>query len=346
MQYTVPDIDNCNYRRFFKLSRNTGKFRIVSTQCYRAKSKTIKGFNVIYSIQTHLLGATAALTSAFLWALAAILFRRIGDNVSAMGINLGKGIVSLICLGILIIPGGLSAIDTDSLIALALSGLVGICFGDTLYFLTLVRLGARKTLLLGSLIPVTTAIISVTFLNEEVSPFAWLGIMLTISGVTYVLWQRASDNEDIEAKRSGLFYGLLFVVMNALGIIATKIGVNNVPSLDATLVRQVFAIAGLTFWGLMVRDLYQWVSPLKNTRLLKILIIAAIIGAFLGTWLSIVALKYTYAAIAATMNSTSPLFILLLTVFMLRERITARETLGALIAVAGIGVYFTGLTVG
>ena len=85
-----------------------------------------------------------------------------------MGINLGKGIVSLFCLGILMVPAGFSAIDTNSLTALALSGLVGICFGDTLYFLALVRLGARKTLLLGSLIPVATAIIAVTFLNEKV----------------------------------------------------------------------------------------------------------------------------------------------------------------------------------
>ncbi|WP_455198462.1 DMT family transporter [Kaarinaea lacus] len=294
-------------------------------------------------MQSHLLGGFAALASAFLWALAAILFRRIGDSVSAMGINLAKGIVSIICMGLLLIPGGIFEISNDSLTALAISGLVGIVFGDTLYFLTLVRLGARKTLLIGSLIPVTTALIAVTFLNEQITLGAWLGILITISGVTYVLWQRTTETDNTEIKRSGLFYGLLFVAINALGIIAAKVGVTDVPALEATFIRQAFAIAGLTFWGLMIRDLLGWVKPFKNTQLLKTLLIAAVIGAFLGTWLSIVALKYTHAAVAATLNSTSPLFILPLVIVMLKERITIREVAGALVAVCGIAVYFGSL---
>ena len=263
-----------------------------------------------------------------------------------MGINIAKGIVALICLGVLLIPTDFPQISSDSMTALALSGLIGICFGDTLYFLTLVRLGAKKTLLLGALIPVTTALLAVIFLGERVALIAWLGMLMTIAGVTFVLWQRALENENHETRQSGIFYGLLFVIANALGIIAAKVGVSDVPALEATFIRQVFAIAGLTFWGLMVRDLLGWVKPLKNPELLKTLIIAAVIGAFLGTWLSIVALKYTHAAVAATLNSTSPLFILPLAVFMLKERISSRELLGALIAVSGVGIYFSSLSMG
>ena len=115
------------------------------------------------------------------------------------------------------------------------------------------------------------------------------------------------------------------------------------PALEATFIRQIFAIAGLTFWGLMLRDLLGWVKPLKNPQLMKSLLLAAIIGAFLGTWLSIVALKYTHVAVAATLNSTSPLFILPLAVLMLKERISSREILGAFIAVGGVGLYFSTL---
>ena len=79
---------------------------------------------------------------------------------------------------------------------------------------------------------------------------------------------------------------------------------------------------------------------------MKTLLIAAVIGAFLGTWLSIIALKYTHAAVAATLNSTSPLFILPLAVLMLKERISSREILGALIAVSGVGIYFGSLSMG
>ena len=91
--------------------------------------------------------------SACCWAVAAILFRRVGERITAMGINLAKGLVSMLFMAVLLLPGfysGLATLDTNSLAALALSGIIGICFGDTLYFLALMRLGARRTLLLGS----------------------------------------------------------------------------------------------------------------------------------------------------------------------------------------------------
>ena len=260
-----------------------------------------------------------------------------------MGINLAKGLVALACMVALLLPGGLETISQSSLIALAISGLLGICLGDTLYFLTLVRLGPRRTLLLGSLIPVVTGFIAVTLLGESVPAVAWLGMALTISGVTYVLWQRAAVTEGQELRRAGVFFGLLFVVANALGIIASKLGVEDMPALEATFIRQAFAIAGLTFWGLMLRDLVGWVRPLRDGRLLRILILAALIGAFLGTWLSIVALKFTHAAVAATLNSTSPLFVLPLAMLLQKERINGREVAGALAAVAGVGIYFASL---
>ncbi len=271
-----------------------------------------------------------------------------------MGINLAKGLVAIFFMTMLLVPGffsGLASLDTNSLTALALSGIIGICFGDTLYFLALMRLGARRTLLLGSLIPVVTAVIAVVFLDEQMPVLAWIGMLLAIVGVTYVLWQRAPQErayqnmqqQPDEKYRSGLFFGVLFVVANALGIIATKVGVVDVPALEATFVRQAFAIAGLTFWGLMVRDLLGWVSPLRDKKLRNIFLVASLIGALLGTWLSVVALKYTYAAVAATLNSTSPLFILPLAAFWLKERVSLRETAGALAAVTGIGLYFSSL---
>lgn len=308
---------------------------------------------LIEPLSSHLLGGAAALASAFLWAVSAILFRRVGDAVSAMGINLAKGLVALACMAALLLPTGLAGVDPDSLTALAISGLVGITLGDTLYFMTLVRLGPRRTLLVGALIPVVTALIAAVMLGERVPLLAWLGMALTITGVTTVLWQRSAEadrgqgkngvGKGVEWRRSGLFFALLFVFANALGIIASKLGVADMPALEATFIRQAFAIAGLTFWGLMLRDLLGWVRPLRDVRLLKPLLLAALIGAFLGTWLSIVALKYTYVAVAATLNSTSPLFILPLAAVMMGERIRVREVLGAATAVAGVGLYFVSL---
>jgi len=49
------------------------------------------------------------------------------------------------------------------------------------------------------------------------------------------------------------------------------------------------------------------------------------------------ALQHTYAGIAATLQSTSPLFVLPLAA-LTGERISLRAVLGACIAVAGVGL--------
>jgi len=288
----------------------------------------------------HILGGIAALGSALLWAISAILFKKIGNKMQPIAMNFTKGIVAILCLIILVVPGDLLFLDKSSLMLLAISGIIGISLGDTFYFATLVRMGPRLTLLIGTLIPVCVAIISVLFLQEKIVATAWIGITLTIAGVAFVLWEQSPHAEAPKHIGSGAFFALAFVVTNALGIILTKLGVSNIPTLEATLTRESAAVMALATWGAMSQSLLKWVAPLKNLQLLGWLTFAAIIGNFLGTWLSVIALKYTYTSVAVTLNSTSPIFILPLMAFFLKEHVSAKAMAGALMAVGGIGLYF------
>ena len=272
-----------------------------------------------------------------------MLFQQVGEQVSALAMNLFKGVVAIICIGVIIVPTGLADISQDAVLLLALSGLVGICLGDTLFFLTIKRLGSRLTLLVASLIPVATALMAVTVLGERIEFSAAAGLVLTIVGVSYVLWERSPVKAEFIQWRMGVFLGLLFVLANALGIIFTKVGVKDVPALDATLIRTLWAVFGLVSWVLLSRSLASCVEPLKNPRLRNRLLLASVIGAFLGTWLSVAALKYTHAAVAVTLNSTSPLFVLPLAMMILKEHITWRAVSGAFVAIMGIAVYFFSL---
>ncbi len=289
---------------------------------------------------SHVLGALSALGSAFCWALAAILFRRVGSSVSALGLNLAKGLIAFCCLGILLMTTEYVPVNLQSGVVLALSGLVGICLGDTLYFVVLVRLGPRLTLLLGSLIPVVVALMAFLFLQERIGITSLFWLLLTISGVGYVLWERAPQGQNQPRWKSGVMLGLLFVVAEAAAIMLTKVGVQDVPSVEATFIRQTAAIMGLSVWGLAAGSLLGWLRPLEDSSLRNKVFVASIIGAFLGTWLSVLALKYTYASVAAALNSTSPLFALPLAAWMMREAISRRVMFGSLVAVAGVAGYF------
>jgi len=48
------------------------------------------------------LGGVLALSAGACWAVASILFSRIGDRVTSLAMNLAKGLVGLICLSVVL----------------------------------------------------------------------------------------------------------------------------------------------------------------------------------------------------------------------------------------------------
>lgn len=285
---------------------------------------------------------TFALFSAFLWALVPIIYKKLGDDVAPIGINLGKGLIACIFFGALFLFSDHEPINNQTLILLGISGILGISLGDTFYFESLMRLGPRLSLIITMLIPVVTMLLAITMLHETFSLLSWIGIFLTLSGVFLVLWD-GSPAERQHNWKSGIIYGVLTVVCCASGIIFTKMVLVSTSALKATFIRQLSGTAGLLCWGLVGFEAKAWLKPFYNdVTLFKRLIVASFFGTFLGTWLCVLALKHADAGIATILNSTSPIFILPLSFFILKEEITFRAVVGSFVAVAGAGFIFLG----
>jgi drug/metabolite transporter (DMT)-like permease len=291
----------------------------------------------------HAWAAAFALISAFFWALAAILFRKLGNDVFARGMNLGKSIIASLLVGALILFTDQKPISNRAIIFLGISGFLGITLGDTFYFESLMRLGPRLTLIITTLIPIITILLARTILHESLLLTSWLGIFFTLYGVFLVLWERTTIGCHLKDRKSGIMYGVLSVLCCAGATIFSKAALGSTPVLQATFIRQISGVMGLIFWGLSNFKLKDWLKPLfVEPILLKRLFFASFIGTFLGTLFCILALKYTYATIATTLNATSPLFILPLACFILKEKISLRAVVGSFIAVAGISLIFLG----
>jgi drug/metabolite transporter (DMT)-like permease len=294
--------------------------------------------------QSHLiygtLGGLAALASAFTWALGSILFRKLGNKVSPLGMNLGKNIIGILYIGIILLLTGIKAVSDREFLILGASGLLGIALGDTLFFKALIELGPRLTVILGTLGPVFTVILAVIFLREMPSFLAWIGILLTTTGVSWILWRR-SPGEDVRKSRiSGIKYLLLSILCTSIGIIFAKIGVSSVSALQALFIRFIGGTIGLTLYGLASRQIKTWLAPFRDIRLLKFILLTVFIVVFGGFWLFLLSLKYTDASIASILNSTEPLFILPLTAFFFQEKISLQEIIGAIVAVSGVVLIF------
>ena len=291
---------------------------------------------LIYGI----LGSFAALISAGAWAFSSILFRRLGDDISPFGMNLGKCIIGVLYLGITILFVGIEPMSSRAFLFLGASGLLGIACGDTFFFKALIYLGPRLTILLETLGPAVTVILAVIFLRERPSPLAWIGILLTLGGISWVLWEDSSKEKNVKNRSSGIKYAILFVLCNSIGVILAKIGIASVSALEATFIRLFWGIIGLSVWGYATRQVKNWLLPFSNPGLLKFIFFAAFVAIFGGFWLSLLALKYIDVSIATILSSTTPLFILPMSAFILKEKISMRKIIGAVVTVAGVVLIF------
>ena len=287
----------------------------------------------------HLLGVAAALSAAACWAFSSILFRWAGDALSAVVLNITKSIVAILFLLIVLSVSGVQPIPANTFWILAASGFVGITIGDTLFFLALMRLGPRVTLAGTTLVPVATALGAGWWLDERIGWGGWIGVALVLIGVATVMWIRAdADAAGRRTIHSGWFYGLGYIVAETAGILLTKIGIEEVSAAQATLIRQVVAVAGLMAWSAVTGTLLSGWRPLRNIRIAFLVLVAGFFGSALGMWFAVAAIKYTHASVAATLIATSPLFVLPMAAVMLKEKVSLRVAAGAVVAVLGVAV--------
>jgi len=283
-----------------------------------------------------LLGFLFALASAFLWALVAILYRAIGRTLHPIAINIGKNLVALFCIGIILAIKGFEPIGGRQLFFLVMSGALGISLGDTFFLMALCRIRARLAMLMTTLIPVLAVLLAVLLLHERPTAQGWIGIIVTLMGIGVVL---SGGHQECGSERnslSGILYGLLASVCCAASVICSKYALASVSALDGSFVRHIAGFLLLALWGLAAGKLTPWLKPLiSDAAVLRQLLIASFLGAFLGTWFCLLGLKYATASAATVLNATSPLFILPLSYILLKERISSRAIIGAVVAVAG-----------
>jgi drug/metabolite transporter (DMT)-like permease len=283
-----------------------------------------------------------ALASAASWALGTVLWRRIGEEISPFSMNLGKGIIGSVYLAAAFLVIRLEPMSLHDFLYLGISGLLGITLGDTFFFLSLMHLGPSLSSLMGTLIPVSVAFSAVIFLGERPSIAAWVGIFLTVGGVAWVVKERQPRQGLVTSKSRGVVLRLLSVLFMTAGIICAKIGVRSVPTVQATLIRMLWGVAGLLCWGSLTGQLRGWVSPLRVPHVLRRVSLIVVVVVFGGFWLSLLSLKYLDASLAGALGSTAPLFILPLAAIILGEKISMKAGLATALAVGGVGLMLAG----
>jgi len=235
---------------------------------------------------------------------------------------------------------------------MGLSGVIGLTLGDIAYFGCLVTLGPRRGVLLMSTNPIFSSIVGYFVLGEMLGAWAILGIAVTISGVVWVTLESEERSEerllDGKTKAQGIMLGIGGSVGQGVGLVISKYGMLDAASdpnsplnpLSATLIRMAIAAVAIWLIVLLMRRHSGVVKAVNDRKAMGAMFGGAVFGPFLGVWLSMVAVTYAFAGVAATLMSLMPVIVVPIVWIVYKQKTTWRGFLGAAVAITGIAILF------
>ena len=226
---------------------------------------------------------------------------------------------------------------------LGLSGVVGLVLGDVFLFQAFVWIGPRLSMLMMSLAPVIAALVAWIFLGERLSFGQIGGILLTLSGIAWVVLERNGHqkNENCDYTR-GLLFGLGAAAGQALGLVLAKNGLyGDFSPISGNLIRMLAAMVVLwliTIFQGQARQTFERLNA--NRRAFGFLAVGAITGPFLGVSLSLLAVQRSAVGVASTLMALPPVFLLPISYIFFKERFGWGAIAGTFVAVAGVALLF------
>ena len=293
------------------------------------------------------LGEIFSLLCAVVWALAIIYFRVAGGSVPAVELNLIKNTLAMLLLlmtwAVLwcISPTEFAyAFSTPELGYLVLSGMIGITLADTLLLKSLSLIGASRNAVLSCLFSPFVIVISLLFLGESFHSMQFIGFGIVVIGTMLVTLQKTDMSISSAALRVGSILGVFSVLFIAIGMTITKPIVNDANPIVTAAVRMTAGMVGSLVWVLLSGRIRKSLVILRGPLPWKAILISTSLGSYLALILWIVGFKLTDTSIASVLNQTSVLFTLIFAALILKEKMSARKIVGALLGFAGVVVLF------
>ncbi len=292
-----------------------------------------------------MIGELCALATACCWSGSSIAFAEATLRAGTVRVNVTRlflaAILLLLTIVLFAIPVNVSPSQMQNL---ALSGFLGLVFGDTFLFKSYEYNGARISSLVMSAAPAISAFFAYFLLGETLSIAAVIGMTVTTAGIVLVVAERTSDSKLTRRITTlGILYAFLGACGQAGGLITAKMALNAGPinGLTATFLR---IISGLVFLIPLAAFTGRLFHPLdffrRDRKALGLTFLGAVLGPYIGITCSLISIEYTKVAVAATIMATVPMIMLPLVRIVYREKLTWRAYAGAVVTVAGVAILF------
>jgi drug/metabolite transporter (DMT)-like permease len=296
-------------------------------------------------LQSHL-GEISALLTAIFWTVTALSFERAGKLIGSLAVNWIRMFFGMIFLSFFtwVTRGMFLPIDADmhAWCWLSISGVIGFVVGDVLLFQAFVLIGSRISMLIMALVPPITTLISWLIMGETLSVRDFIGMALVVGGIALVVIENPKREKGIKFSHpvSGILFALGGAAGQAVGLVLSKYGMGDYNAFASTQIRIFAGFAGMSILYFFLKAWPKVRLGFKHPRGLLITINGAFWGPFLGVSFSLLAVQHALAGVASTIMAIVPVLIIPPAMILFKEKINAKEVMGAVIAVLGVGVLF------
>jgi drug/metabolite transporter (DMT)-like permease len=284
-----------------------------------------------------------ALSASVSWSFALIINKYLAASVGSLRMNtvrLWSGFVLVAALAWpLELNEAAAPCPARELVLLALSGIVALAVGDTVFIRSLYYVYVSQAFPVGQCaFMIMTVLASILFLSERYTVLNLVGGVLILAGLYLV---SACNESGLMRLRSADRKGLLTAFAAALawtaGAVILKSGLTQVNALSATAIRVLSAALALT-----LAQFGPWTPkpagspPRTGAARLSWSALSGVLGYGIGGVAYVMAMQRVGAGRTVLITSLTPVLVLILSVLLLKERPTRPAVVGTVICACGV----------
>ncbi len=312
------------------------------------------------------LGMLFSFGAALIWATTSLMVKANAGRVDTLSFNAFRVVVAgIFFLALAPFFGGVGLIvgmGLPTFLAISASVVLGFCVGDTVYFWSMTKIGASRTMPISGVFPVFTWLLAVPILGEAITIPAVIGTALVIVALFLLAHERPAEiaesndmlitpPEDgtppggitLRTRYLAIGAALLAAFMWALATTLLRLAIQfqEATTLYETLQQSV--MLGALRMGVATVVLVPMATLARSRKVWNVyrgpklpgLVALSIYSTGIGSLVFVMGVALAGAARAALVNAASPLIGVAFSWLFLREPMTRRIWVGTGLALAG-----------
>ncbi|MHA2210385.1 MAG: EamA family transporter [Candidatus Thorarchaeota archaeon] len=287
-----------------------------------------------------IVGVLAGLACSVSYALASVGYQsQIKESNSFIANCIKTWAAVPVMIGAMLILGSASILSfpISAAISFVLSMFTGVLAADTCYLAAQERIGVSYALPISMTYPMFTYTLAMILLWEPLVVSRLLGIIIAVVGVVVLSREQGSmsgNNRGLgSVDRTGLLFAMMTSALFALSALFIEAGVHDVDPITGAAIRIISGSIVMAPLGLIAKARGVKI-PLRRPATL--LAIFGVFGMGIATLFWVIAIKYVGAVMTSVIGTTSTLFGVPVSVFLLKERLTWKAVLSIAATILGV----------